>query len=190
MNSPPTARARASIPRFESTQRKTGLSSAGVLSSSRGRGWASRNTWIPRTGSIERIWVKKASASDCWASESVRSCGICALSLRVARYRAHGDLDYARLQVAPVPFVEGVFARGDQDGPVHPDTFAVAMPPASPSTRKSSMRLPTIAAKPSFLGMTANGRGSTRTVCAGLGSPQEGQWPHFPSPHFRTTIIG
>ena len=29
----------------------------------------------PRTGGIERIWVKNASASDCWASESVRSCG-------------------------------------------------------------------------------------------------------------------
>lgn len=95
-------------------------------------------------------------------------------------FRAHGDLDHACLRVAPVPFIEGVFPRGDQDGPVHPDTFAVAMPPASPSTRKSSMRLPTIAVKPSFLGMTANGRGSTRTVCAGLRSPQEGQWPTSP----------
>lgn len=114
---------------------------------------------------------------------------LCAV-LEGCPFRAHGDLDYARLQVAPVPFVEGVFARGDQDGPVHPDTFAVAMPPASPSTKRSSMCLHTIAVKPSFLGMTANGRGSTRTVCAGLRSPQEGQWPHFPSPHFRTTIIG
>ena len=90
-------------------------------------------------------------------------------------FRAHGDLDYARLQVAPVPFVEGVFARGDQDGPVHPDTFAVAMPPASPSTKRSSMCLHTIAVKPSFLGMTANDRGSARTVCAGLRSPRAGR---------------